>query len=84
MSYTLYFHNPMAKFGVKQIQNDFSLAQNGILPFKISTIPPLNLPMITFCKYFVGVKKVTEGEAYSIFMEYVEEPTDSTHIHGWL
>ena len=68
-------------FRVKQILRNTSLGVVKVLSFKISVIPPWNLPEIVYCKYFIGFKnEMTEVEACSIFMEHMAEHSGSVFI----
>ena len=68
-------------FRVKQLLSNLDIARNAVLPFRISPTPPWKLPEISFCKYFIGIKKdMTEVEARSIFMEHVQEHSESIFI----
>ena len=68
-------------FRVKELLRNSDLPRNGVLPFKFSVTPPWKLPHITFCNYFIGVKRhMNEVEIWSIFMEHVEVHENSTWI----
>ena len=68
-------------FRVKEFLSNIDLPRNGVLPFKFSVTPPWKLPHITYCKYFVGVKRqMREIEIRSIFMEHIEIHKDSNWI----
>ena len=68
-------------FRVRLLLNNFNLNRNVVIPFKFPVIPPWKLPEVSFCNYFIGVKKnMTEVEIRSIFMEHVLEHENSRFI----